>query len=457
MKSRMRVASALALTRGRGAELEVFLAERSPKLRFFGGYWAFPGGVVEDRDDTGAGFDETLRACARRELEEEVALSLDPSRCADLCSITTPPFAPVRYDTRFFHVELAPEEAPVPSCGELVDGRFFKPSDVLASWRRGELLIVPPVLLMLELLEDGDVDAFPSRARRETDALEQGKLHPVRFSPGVFMAPLVTATKPPATTTNCLLVGEEKLFVVDPGPPAAAEQARLFAKLDECVAAGSKLAGVVLTHHHPDHVGAVPAIQERYGLTVFAHPETLGRLPKLASSQPLSDGDELDLGRAPDGSDSWVLRAIHTPGHARGHLAFRESRYGALLAGDLCSTVSTIVIDPPEGHMATYLASLRRILDEDITTLYPGHGPAHRSGPALVRHYLGHRQQRENLLFEAVTQEPQSLGELVAAVYSDTDSSLHHLAERSLLASLIKLEEEGRVKSHAEGGAWSLV
>ena len=116
--------------------------------------------------------------------------------------------------------------------------------------------------------------------------------------------------------------------------------------IDERIAGGASLVGVMLTHHHPDHVGAVEATARRYDAPVLAHPATFERVSfDVENARPIHDGVELPLGTAPDGSEGWTLTAHHTPGHAPGHLCFRESRYGAVLAGDLVSTVSTIVIE----------------------------------------------------------------------------------------------------------------
>jgi ribonuclease/clavin/mitogillin len=77
----------------------------------------------------------------------------------------------------------------------------------------------------------------------------------VRFSPGVVLAPLRTPTLPPAVTTNCYIVGHERLWVVDPGSPYPDEQQRLLDLLGELQQAGKKVEGILVTHHHPDHVG----------------------------------------------------------------------------------------------------------------------------------------------------------------------------------------------------------
>jgi len=152
-----------------------------------------------------------------------------------------------------------------------------------------------------------------------------------------------------------------------------------------------------------------------------------------------------------------MLTAFHTPGHAPGHLAFRDSRYGAVIAGDLVSTVSTIVIDPPDGHMAQYLASLERMVEicGEGAVLHPAHGPVVSDGAALFRRYLEHRQRREDSLLAALGTEPAHERDLVERVYADVDERLFPIAGRSLRASLEKLRDEGGAVEVASG-TWSL-
>jgi len=121
----------------------------------------------------------------------------------------------------------------------------------------------------------------------------------------------------------------------------------------------------------------------------------------------------------------------------------------------MLSTMSTIIVDPPEGHLATYLQSLELLLQGSMTTLYPAHGPAMRDGHRLVNQYLRHRRQRETSLVQALQQVGGTVDELLPKVYWDADPKLYRFAARSLLAGLQKLQEEGRATLH--GDRWQAV
>jgi len=497
----LRPSSIVLLTRGGAAE--VFLVERAQELSFFGGFVALPGGNVDPRDRGanvgGEDEDRALAICAARELFEETGVllpglgpELSSSARAELRAalldetpaaerfwelvaaapdaldalrsfglLITPPFAPVRYRTRLYHLELPENEAPHVVPGELVSGGFAAPERALARWHAGEIRVVPPVVFLLQQLSARPLGQALAHAQEICDDVERGALHPVRCAPGILMAPVRTPTIPPATTTNTYLVGERRLWIVDPATPYADEQARLFALLDRLIAEGRELAGILVTHHHHDHVGAVAATARRYGLAVRAHARTLERLiddrtgddrtGDFERGAPIEDGESIELGRAPDGKDGWRLVAHHTPGHDQGHLVFVEDRYRAMIAGDLVSTLSTIVIDPPEGHMATYLASLRRALELDVATILPAHGPGATRPRRLLTKLLEHRQAREDKLFGALGTEPTPERELLPRVYDDAAPELMPVAARSLLAGLQKLAEDGRARE-LEGG-----
>ncbi len=479
--SKIKLASTVILSRGSDENFEVYLALRAFELKFFGGYWVFPGGNLDPKIDYHEATDSTelvLMRCAVREIFEEINVlssTLGPvfsedekshlqkaiiespeqwqkflathgdlfERIAPVFRVTTPSFVPVRFDTQFMHVRLAENETPQIDNYELIDGRFVKPLEAVQAWERGEMEIAPPVLFLLRLLAEHGLKSFRERAQESGNDLEKGKLHRVFFSPGIFMAPLTTPTLPPATTTNTIIIGTDKLFIVDPATPDNSEQLRLFAEMDALIEQGKAFEAILLTHHHADHVGAVNAVSQRYQLPVRAHRECYSRIESgFIVGEELKDGDRIDLGIAPDGTKDWHLSVMHTPGHAVDHLCFLESRYQAAIVGDMLSTISTILIDPPEGHMRTYLENLQRLADCGIKTLYPAHGPANRDGVALIKQFLEHRQDREKAIINALNVEAQDIDHLLPKIYDDVPEAVYPIASRSLLAGLIKLEED---------------
>jgi glyoxylase-like metal-dependent hydrolase (beta-lactamase superfamily II) len=348
----------------------------------------------------------------------------------------TPDDLPLRFDARFFLAPLPPGERAEVWAGELSAGGFVVAARALALWERGEILLHPPQLHPLRVLAAGGAPspellrAPPERARR------------IEFQGGFVLAALRTPTLPPATHTNAWIVpADGGVAVVDPGAPEPAEHERLFAVLDAMADEGSPPTAVWLTHVHPDHVGAAAAVAARYRVPVRAHPLSAGRVPGVGV-EPVRDGDLLG-GR---------FLVLATPGHAREHLAFLDERTGALLCGDLVSTLSTIVIDPPEGDMAEYVAQLERVRALAPRTLYPAHGPPAPDAVGRLGSYLAHRREREGLVVAAL-REGGSLAAVTAAAYADTPASLLPVAVRCCLAILEKLRREGLAVEH--GGAWT--
>jgi glyoxylase-like metal-dependent hydrolase (beta-lactamase superfamily II)/8-oxo-dGTP pyrophosphatase MutT (NUDIX family) len=514
-EGRPRAAAGVILRRA-GSLRTVYLVERRAELAFFGGYWAFPGGVCDAADadvpiargerdaaedhvpieggEGGGGIaaeDARFLAAAARELFEETGvlcvrpamhadsdaiarlraalqqgettfgaalaqrgLAVDGARFAPVCRMITPPFSPIRYETLFFLVDAAPGDAPTVQASELAAGEFVDAAAALARWRAGEMLIVPPAILLMRMLAEAagpDPRAeFLRAAHALTAQYARGKIHEVLFTPGVRKISLLTETRPPADHTNAYLVGERELYLVDPGAARAEEQARMFEAIDDVLASGSALRAIVLTHHHPDHVAAAPAAAARYRVPIWAHAETGRALAgRIAVARALEDGERIALGSAPDGAPGWTLEVLHTPGHAPGHVALRESRYGAILAGDMVSTASTIVIDPHDGHLATYLRSLRRLRALPRGTIYPAHGPAKRDSHAVIDAYLEHRARRERKVIAALTPEFESADAILARAYDDVPEPALPLARLSLAAGLVKLCEEGLAEERA--------
>ncbi len=232
--------------------------------------------------------------------------------------------------------------------------------------------------------------------------------------------------------TNCYVVAAELGgLVVDPG----SDGADFIAAVEEVVAELGGLAGIVVTHGHRDHWEGVARLWERHGGWVATHPALVGRLAGIPASAHR---------RVREGHVLAGWRVLDVPGHTRDHIALWRPADGVMLVGDVVAGEGTTVISPPDGEMAAYLATLRRLRDLTPRLLLPGHGPpVHRPRDALEA-LIRHRLTREQAVLDALDERPRAVEELVARVYADVPAERWWLAERSLLAHLLKLEAEGR-------------
>jgi len=243
-------------------------------------------------------------------------------------------------------------------------------------------------------------------------------------------------------------VGRRDVWVVDPAPLREAPRQALLAEVRAHAAAGRTPRGIVLTHHHHDHVGAASWLREETGLPILAHPVTASLLAdRLTVDRPLVEGDALTGSEAPD--DRWEV--LHTPGHAPGHICLWEPVRRLLVAGDMIAAVGTVVIAPPDGHMATYIRQLERLAALRPERLVPAHGAVVEDPVARLEFYVRHRLEREGRVVDALDDDPIELMALTARSYPDVPRALHGLASASALAHLIKLEEEGRARRLADG------
>lgn len=241
--------------------------------------------------------------------------------------------------------------------------------------------------------------------------------------------------------TNTYLIGSgRRPLLLDTGHGEPAYLPLLERALDE-TRRGAYLQEIVVTHAHPDHLGGVESIQGRFG-PVRVNKKPWPECDGAAAITALEDGAEL----ATEGA---TLRAIWTPGHARDHLCFFLREEKALFTGDVVLGAGTTVI-PPDGDLADYLHSLRRLLTLDLAVVYPGHGPAIHDPRAKIEAYLAHRALREEQILAGVRAGARTVPELVRRIYTDVPPFLHAAAAWSVDAHLRKLDRDGFVRQAGE-------
>ena len=249
------------------------------------------------------------------------------------------------------------------------------------------------------------------------------------------------------TGTGTFVVGNGTVAVIDPGPADPAHISALLAGL-----AGESVSHIVITHTHLDHSPAAPAVQAATGAVI------VGCAPLVLSDDgPRADAG-FDASYAPDrvmhdgdsvtGPD-WSLTAVATPGHTSNHLCFALAAEKALFTGDHVMGWSTTVVAPPDGDMAAYMTSLRKLLDRDDAIYHPTHGEAVADPQRFVRGLITHRKQRETQILKLLGEAPQTIAAMVAAMYRQVDPRLHPAAGRSVLAHLIDLRTRGMVADAA--------
>lgn len=232
-------------------------------------------------------------------------------------------------------------------------------------------------------------------------------------------------------TNTYLIEGADGLTVLDPGPDEAAH-------VDAIVSAtGGRVARILITHAHSDHVGAAAALKAATGAPIYGYEVAAG--PDFTPDVPLADGDTIA-----------GLTAIHTPGHAADHLCFATGD-GLLFTGDHVMSWSTTVVGPPRGDMRAYFRSLRLLLERDDAVYLPGHGPALPDPHPYVRGLLRYREAREEAIAAAISGRAITAGELMDTLYGKSDPTLRRAAERNVNAHLLKLEAEGRAERVGDG------
>jgi glyoxylase-like metal-dependent hydrolase (beta-lactamase superfamily II) len=264
----------------------------------------------------------------------------------------------------------------------------------------------------------------------------------VRSGPVTPRASLVLAPNPSPMTldgTNTWVLaepGSARAAVVDPGPLDEGHLAAVLARVEEL---GARVDVVLLTHGHPDHAEAARRFAELAGAPVRA----LDPQHRLGA-EGLAGGDVVEVG-------GLEIRVVATAGHTADSLSFQLPADGALLTGDTVLGTGTTVVAWPDGRLADYLDSLRRLRgmadDGEIGVILPGHGPVVQQPGPVIRYYLAHRAERLDQVSAARAAGDRTAPEIVRRVYANVDPTLWPAAELSVLAQLEYLDR----MEHQEG------
>lgn len=304
--------------------------------------------------------------------------------------------------------------------------------------------------------------------------------------------PIRLPTPYPVGSVWVYLLPGEPMTLVDTGPATRPAWRSLTAQLAAHGVAPHQVRRVLITHGHHDHMG-VARVFQKLGAEVLAHPadrNNLGlhrhffrlnrvlrdlgvRLPNrlvmmaglwaldrtsrpVSRFLPVAEGHELPSAHGP-------IRVHHVPGHSPGHVAYELPEDGVWLSGDvlLADITPVAVLEPdpddpsrPFPALSVYRRTLERLAGAPPRALLPAHGPAILEVSALARATLRRQEQRAQAILAKLSNTPQTVAEILAALYPDARGLRLFLAYSELYGHLLHLQETGVVAGFNEGGHW---
>lgn len=426
----------------------VFTIKRQNYLRSFPGYTAFPGGKIDECDQS-SNYPQRFTAidpvhwCAMvREAQEELSIDLSVDerilKITYLAEATSPAFNPYRFKTHFYRIEVKELVSFEIDHGEFAEGLWLSPQQVLDEWFDGKRLCVPPVRQVFETLASTTEITPITFAPRYNDEREVPHVETIH---GLWQVMPLSDTVPPADRTNCFIFGEGPKIMVDPAPKDDNELKKF---LNTCRQENIGL--IFLTHHHSDHHRNLSTLLEKLKLPVALSQDSHTRILK-AKGEDYFRGAEIRFISHGEAITKWLGRQVlchHIPGHDEGHFGLAPESLEWFIVGDLFQGVGTVVIGGAEGNMGKYFKTLEYVINLSPGCVIPSHGIA-LGGTHILEKTLEHRRLREKQIFEMV-QEGLTLEDMLKRIYFNIPEVLFKYARANIQSHLDKLHQDGMIQ-----------
>ncbi len=245
-------------------------------------------------------------------------------------------------------------------------------------------------------------------------------------------------------SNSYLLRGAGGAVLVDAGPALPAHVAQILAALQ-----GAPLQAILITHPHLDHSGAAPALAAATGAVIYSFGPAARHRSASQDGADFTHHPDVHLAEGQITLAGLDITVVHTPGHMQGHLCF--GLRDMLFSGDHVMGWASSLVASPEGDMAAYRASLRRLQGAGFRHYFPGHGEGIADPEARLADLIAHRNLREAQIIAALGAGPLGAADLARNIYTGLPQPLLTAAAQNVLAHLIELAAMGR--AHCKGPA----
>lgn len=247
-------------------------------------------------------------------------------------------------------------------------------------------------------------------------------------------------------TGTYILHNDASCTVIDPGPDRNEHIQTIIEAVGD-----RRVDALLVTHTHRDHSPASKTLKEYFGAPILgcapaqSHAQDVGIAMDESQDmvyrpdRQLEDGERVALG-------GQTIEVVATPGHLANHLCYRWIEENALFSGDHIMGWATSVVIPPDGHMASYMKSLKRTLALELQTIWPTHGQPISDPQPFIKALIAHREARELAILEQIRTGTGYVQDIVAALYQEVPIALHPAAAQSVFAHIIHLTEQTLAK-----------